>query len=58
MDAYGDGEALASVRAKAEAAGLSLTFHAKRDHLDPSLADYQVRAQRGHRPSSHPACLG
>ena len=43
VDAYGDGEALKSVRAKAEAAGLALTFHAKRDHLDPSLADYQVR---------------
>jgi len=42
VDAYGDGEALASVRAKAEAAGLALTFHAKRDHLDASLADYQV----------------
>jgi hypothetical protein len=44
VDAYGDGEALASVRAKAEAAGLALTFHAKRDHLDASLADYQARA--------------
>ena len=43
MDAYGDGEALASVQAKASAAGLALAFHAKRDHLDPSLANYQVR---------------
>ncbi|KAK9845807.1 hypothetical protein WJX81_002889 [Elliptochloris bilobata] len=42
VDAFGDGEALASVQGKARAAGLALAFHAKRDHLDPSLADYQV----------------
>ena len=47
VDAYGDGEALASVQAKAAAAGLALTFHAKRDHLNPSLADYQVRGCAG-----------
>ena len=44
MDAFGDGEALASVQAKAQAARLALAFHPKRDHLDPSLADYQARA--------------
>lgn len=48
VDAYGDGEALASVQAKAAAAGLALAFHDKRDHLDPSLADYQVRGCAGH----------